>query len=73
MLEIHACSTAQQLFRNCLEYLDSNSGATSYHLQQFADAGLVVNEEVRGNKRDRWWRIVQESATTDFREMTDGG
>ena len=38
-----------------------SSGTTSWHLRQLADAGLVEEDRDRGNKRERWWRAVQES------------
>jgi DNA-binding transcriptional ArsR family regulator len=38
------------------ERLGVNSGATSYHLRQLADAGLVAEDAERGNARDRWWK-----------------
>jgi DNA-binding transcriptional ArsR family regulator len=40
--------------------LDTNTGATSYHLRQLADAGLVVEEERPGGGRERWWRSAHE-------------
>src|SRR5688500_3139681 len=53
-LRLHGPSTASQL----AERLGVNSGATSYHLRQLADAGLVVEDAERGNARDRWWRAA---------------
>ena len=54
MLEILAegPSTASKL----AERLGESSGATSYHLRALAKADLVVEDEERGNARDRWWR-----------------
>lgn len=43
------------------EQLDTNSGATSYHLRQLADVGLVVEDHDRGNRRDRWWMAAHRS------------
>lgn len=40
--------------------LGLNSGATSYHLRQLAKHGFVVEDEERGNARDRWWRAAQQ-------------
>jgi len=45
-------STASKL----AERLGESSGATSYHLRVLAKAGLVIEDEERGNARDRWWR-----------------
>jgi DNA-binding transcriptional ArsR family regulator len=51
-LRMHGPATATTL----AERLGVNSGATSYHLRQLADAGLVVEDDTRGNARDRWWK-----------------
>jgi DNA-binding transcriptional ArsR family regulator len=40
--------------------LGTNTGATSYHLRQLAQAGLVVEEERPGGGRERWWRSAHE-------------
>jgi len=49
--------------------LDTNTGATSYHLRKLAEVGLV--EEVRAEQggRERWWRSTHEShswSSSDF-------
>ncbi|WP_188834978.1 ArsR/SmtB family transcription factor [Flexivirga endophytica] len=51
--------------------LGLNSGATSYHLRQLADAGLVVDDADRGNKRDRWWKAAHESTVTEPSQVDD--
>ena len=38
--------------------LDTNTGATSYHLRQLAEVGLVAEDVDRGTGRQRWWRAV---------------
>jgi DNA-binding transcriptional ArsR family regulator len=38
--------------------LGTNSGATSYHLRQLAEAGMVVEESERGSTRQRYWRAA---------------
>ena len=51
------------------ERLGTNTGATSYHLRQLADVGLVVDDDTRGNARERWWRAAHEITSwseTDF-------
>jgi len=35
--------------------LDTNSGATSYHLRKLAEVGLV-EETTEGRGKERWWR-----------------
>jgi predicted ArsR family transcriptional regulator len=42
------------------ELLGTNTGATSYHLRQLAEAGLVVEEERAGSGRQRWWRAAHD-------------
>ncbi len=44
--------------------LGLNTGATSYHLRQLAQHGFVVDDEERGNARDRWWKAVHRSTRT---------
>lgn len=41
--------------------LGVNSGATSYHLRQLADAGLIVEDDTQGNGRERWWKSAHRS------------
>ena len=38
------------------ESLGTNTGATSYHLRQLAEVGLVAEDEGSGRGRQRWWR-----------------
>ena len=38
--------------------LGTNTGATSYHLRQLADAGLVVEEDRPGGGRQRRWSLA---------------
>jgi DNA-binding transcriptional ArsR family regulator len=42
------------------EALSTNTGATSYHLRQLADAGLVLEDERSGRGRERWWRAAHD-------------
>jgi DNA-binding transcriptional ArsR family regulator len=42
------------------EALGTNTGATSYHLRQLADVGLVIEEEGAGRGRERWWRAAHD-------------
>lgn len=41
--------------------LGTNSGATSYHLRQLAEAGLVEDDPDHSSGRDRWWRSVHDA------------
>ncbi|MFC7246860.1 ArsR/SmtB family transcription factor [Catellatospora aurea] len=54
--------------------LDTNTGATSYHLRQLADVGLVVEEADLGTGRQRFWRAAHDASTwrpTDFDDDPD--
>src|SRR5215207_6642882 len=54
--------------------LGTNSGATSYHLRQLAEVGLVEDDEERSNGRDRWWRSVHDATSwrsTDYDDDPD--
>src|SRR4051812_34030637 len=51
--------------------LGVNTGATSYHLRQLADAGLVVEDDTRGNARDRWWKSAHRGTHFDSNELLD--
>ena len=52
------------------ERLGLNTGATSYHLRQLAQHGFIVDDEDRGNGRERWWRAAHASTRTDDRQLT---
>lgn len=43
------------------ERLGLNTGATSYHLRQLAEHGMIVEDTERGTGRERWWRIPTRS------------
>ncbi|WP_345521717.1 helix-turn-helix domain-containing protein [Nocardioides conyzicola] len=45
--------------------LGLNTGATSYHLRQLAQAGFVAEATELGNARDRWWQAAHRVTTTD--------
>jgi hypothetical protein len=48
--------------------LDTNTGATSYHLRKLAEVDLVVEEE-GGAGRERWWRAAHEFTTLSPRDL----
>ncbi len=58
-LRIDGPATATRLARA----LETNTGATSYHLRQLAEVGLVAEEERAGGGRERWWRAVHQSSS----------
>ncbi|MEU4426853.1 winged helix-turn-helix domain-containing protein [Actinoplanes sp. NPDC024001] len=43
--------------------LGTNTGATSYHLRQLAEAGLVIDVERPGAGRQRWWRAAHDMSS----------
>jgi DNA-binding transcriptional ArsR family regulator len=65
LLRIHGPATATTLAQR----LGVNTGATSYHLRELAKAGMVEEDESRGNARDRWWRSVYASTFLDDTEI----
>lgn len=46
------------------ERLGLNSGATSYHLRQLAQVGLIEDDPTRGTARDRWWQAAYDRTIT---------
>ncbi|WBB52235.1 helix-turn-helix domain-containing protein [Verrucosispora sp. WMMD573] len=51
--------------------LDTNTGATSYHLRHLAEVGLVVEEPAEGVGRRRYWRAAHDISSwqpTDFED-----
>jgi DNA-binding transcriptional ArsR family regulator len=56
-LRIAGRATATTLARS----LGTNTGATSYHLRQLADVGLVLEDGEPGGGRQRWWRPAQKA------------
>ncbi len=51
--------------------LGANTGATSYHLRQLAEAGLVVEDDTQGNARDRWWKSAHQGTAFDAAALLD--
>jgi DNA-binding transcriptional ArsR family regulator len=43
--------------------LGTNTGATSYHLRQLAEAGLVEEDRDAGHGRERWWRSAHDMSS----------
>jgi DNA-binding transcriptional ArsR family regulator len=51
-----------------------NTGTVSWHLRHLADHGFIEEEAGRGTKRERWWRVVEDTKTlaaADFRDDPD--
>lgn len=51
--------------------LGTNSGATSYHLRQLAEAGMVEDDPERSTGRDRVWRAAHEGTSWTSPEFDD--
>ncbi|MFG1908673.1 helix-turn-helix domain-containing protein [Kribbella sp. NPDC048928] len=67
LLRVYGPQTATSLAGR----LGVNTGATSYHLRQLADAGLVAEDDSRGNARDRWWKSAHQGTEFDKAELLD--
>ena len=69
-LRFHGPATATDLAAR----LGTNSGATSYHLRQLADVGLVEDDPERSTGRERVWRSVHDMTSwrsTDYDDDPD--
>lgn len=66
LLRTEGPATATQLALR----LGLNSGATSYHLRQLEKHGFVVEDQERGNARDRWWRAAHQTTRTGSTSAT---
>ncbi|MET0143459.1 MAG: helix-turn-helix domain-containing protein [Ilumatobacteraceae bacterium] len=66
-LRVHGPATATQLAAR----LATNSGATSYHLRQLADVGVVEDDVERSTGRDRVWRSTHRSTSWRSPEFDD--
>ena len=67
-------STARRPRPELAARLGTNSGATSYHLRQLADVGLVEDDPERSTGRERVWRSVHEMTSwrsTDYDDDPD--
>ncbi|MBV7246833.1 winged helix-turn-helix domain-containing protein [Streptomyces sp. MW-W600-10] len=56
------------------ERLGESSGATSYHLRQLAESGMVEDAPELGKGRERWWRSVHDGSmfnAADFKTHAD--
>jgi predicted ArsR family transcriptional regulator len=58
-LRLHGPATATKLAAE----LGTNTGATSYHLRQLAEVGLVAEDERPGGGRQRFWRSAHDMSS----------
>lgn len=69
-LRVDGPATATTLARQ----LHTNTGATSYHLRQLAEVGLVVEQAGRNTGKQRFWRSAHDVSSwkpTDFDDDPD--
>jgi DNA-binding transcriptional ArsR family regulator len=69
LLQADGPATATQLGRR----LGQSSGVTSYHLRILAELGFIVEDQERGNGRDRYWRARYRTSSFTFRAPDDPG
>lgn len=67
-LRMNGASTSAQL----AERLDTNTGVTSYHLRQLAEAELVTEDQARGTARERWWEPTHQYSSWHEADYPDG-
>jgi predicted ArsR family transcriptional regulator len=53
------------------EVLGTNTGATSYHLRQLAEVGLVTEDFDAGRGRERWWRSAHDVSSWQREDYVD--
>jgi predicted ArsR family transcriptional regulator len=66
-LRVNGPATATRL----AEVLGTNTGATSYHLRQLAEIGLVTEDHDAGRGRERWWRSAHDVSSWHRDEYAD--
>lgn len=69
-LRVYGPATSTTLARR----LDTNTGATSYHLRKLAEVGLVEEDPERGSARERWWLAAHDLTMwteADFEDNPD--
>lgn len=65
-LRLHGPATATRL----AGVFATNTGATSYHLRQLAEVGLVAEDERAGHGRERWWRAAHDVTSWERDDFT---
>ncbi|GAB3958724.1 helix-turn-helix domain-containing protein [Micromonospora vulcania] len=66
-LRVNGPATATTL----AEQLGTNTGATSYHLRQLAEVGLVTEDPDRGSGRQRWWQAAHDVTSWEPSDFDD--
>ncbi len=60
-------ATASQL----ADAVGESSGTTSYHLRVLAKHGFIEEDQSRGDRRDRWWRVRPGGYSLDAEQLMD--
>ena len=68
---VRCVSTARRPRTALAEKLGTNTGATSYHLRQLAEVGLVAEDPDRGTSRQRWWQAAHDMSHFDPTDFDD--
>ncbi|MFF5172954.1 helix-turn-helix domain-containing protein [Micromonospora sp. NPDC000089] len=66
-LRVNGPATATRL----AELLGTNTGATSYHLRQLAEVGLVIEDLDLGTGRQRFWRAAHDVTSWEASDYDD--
>ncbi|MFI2711639.1 ArsR/SmtB family transcription factor [Micromonospora sp. NPDC018662] len=66
-LRVNGPATATRL----AELLGTNTGATSYHLRQLAEVGMVVEDPELGTGRQRFWRAAHDVTQWEASDYDD--
>ncbi|AYN32578.1 ArsR family transcriptional regulator [Streptomyces albus] len=51
--------------------LDESTGTISWHLRHLAEHGFIEEERDRGTRRERWWRVVEDTKVLETAEFRD--
>jgi DNA-binding transcriptional ArsR family regulator len=51
--------------------LGESTGTVSWHLRHLAEHGFIEEDEERGTRRERWWRVVRQTKVLDTGDFTD--
>lgn len=65
--------TGPQTSTTLAERLGLNTGATSYHLRQLAEHGMIIEDTERASGRERWWTIPTRSTQMVASELDAEG
>ncbi|MGW7453700.1 helix-turn-helix domain-containing protein [Streptomyces sp. NPDC054787] len=67
MLSLDGAATATGLSAR----LGESTGTVSWHLRHLAEHGFIEEETGRGTKRERWWRVVEDTKVLETSDFSD--